>query len=51
MDFFLGSGANLWVLAQVALEGGCTALLRADNGKVDEFAGHGMAIKERDYYS
>jgi hypothetical protein len=51
MDFFLGCGADLRVLAQVAIEGGCTALLRADNGKVDEFAGHGMAIEERDYYS
>jgi len=51
VDFFLGGGADLRVLAQVAIEGGRAAFLRADDGKVDEFAGHGMAIEERDYYS
>jgi hypothetical protein len=39
----------LRMLAEVAIERGRAAFLRADNGKVNEFAGHGRAIEERDY--
>jgi hypothetical protein len=41
----------LRMLAEVAIEGGRAAFLCADDGKVNEFAGHGRAIEERDYYS